>query len=113
MEIKGMAEGLRLVPEGSTVVIWTDAKYALNTVGEGVLPSEGPRGWISGWKEKGWKKADGKTVENLEEMKELSTELRKHCVAGSNLTFKWVKSHSGVKGNERADQLADEGREEM
>jgi ribonuclease HI len=111
MEIRAMIEGLRLVPEGSTVVAWTDAKYCLNTVGEGALPTEGPTGWIKGWERRGWKKADGKGLENLVEIKELSVELRRHCEAGTNLTFKWVKSHSGVKGNERADELADEGRE--
>jgi ribonuclease HI len=113
MEITGVTKGLRLLPEGVKAEFWIDAKYALNTVGAGPLDPKGPSGWIKGWKTKGWKKADGEDVGNLEEVKALWRELTRHCSAGTKIDFKWVKSHSGVEGNERADELAKEGRKKF
>jgi len=113
MEITGVTEGLRLLPEGVKADFWIDAKYALDTVGSGPLDPKGPGGWIKGWKAKGWKKADGEEVKNLPEVKALWSELTRHCEAGTKIDFKWVKSHSGVKGNERADELANEGRKKF
>jgi ribonuclease HI len=112
MEIMATVKGLELIPLGVEASIWIDAKYALDTIGQGLCPPEGPQGWIKGWKKNSWKKKDGEVVKNLKEVKLLYEIIIKHCEAGSALTFKWVKSHSGVEGNERADELANEGREE-
>lgn len=68
-----------------------DSQYVINSVTK----------WMPGWKRKGWRKADGKPVLNLELLKELDEELR-----GRNVTFEWVKGHAGHPLNEAADSRA-------
>lgn len=110
MEVAAVANGLSLIPIGGPATVWIDSKYVLDMIGQGLCPPEGPTGWISGWKKNGWVKKDGESVKNVEEVKRLHKEILIHCKGGSSLTFKWVKSHSGVVGNERADFLANEAR---
>jgi ribonuclease HI len=56
---------------------------------------------MPGWKRKGWRKADGKPVLNVELLKELDKEL-----AGRKYVFEWVKGHAGHDLNEAADERA-------
>ena len=53
------------------------------------------------WKRKGWRKADGKPVLNVEILKELDAAL-----AGRAVTFEWVRGHVGHEMNEAADVRA-------
>lgn len=119
MEITAAIAGLELLPLGcEDAELFTDAKYAADTIGRGVLgvhPKTGrktgkPSGWIQGWKDHGWVKSSGGAPENLPEIKKLYTVLDKHIKAGSCIVIKWVKAHNGTPGNERADQLANEAR---
>ena len=57
--------------------------------------------WMPGWKRKGWRKADGKPVLNVEILKELDAAL-----AGREVTFEWVRGHMGHEMNEAADVRA-------
>ena len=57
--------------------------------------------WMPGWKKKGWKKADGKPVMNLEIIKALDCE-----ISGRSVRFEWVKGHAGHPLNEAADSRA-------
>ena len=57
--------------------------------------------WMSGWKRRGWKKADGQPVLNQDLWQELDALYSRHDV-----TFHWVKGHVGVELNERCDRLA-------
>ncbi|WP_285728079.1 ribonuclease HI family protein [Psychromicrobium xiongbiense] len=57
--------------------------------------------WMPGWKRKGWRKADGKPVLNIELLKELDAAL-----AGRRYEFEWVKGHAGHELNEAADARA-------
>ena len=57
--------------------------------------------WIHGWKKRGWKKSDKKPVVNKDLWQQLDTLNNERDV-----TWKWVKGHAGVDGNERADELA-------
>ncbi len=68
-----------------------DSQYVINSVTK----------WMPGWKRRGWKKGDGKPVLNVELMKQLDEALK-----GRDVTFEWVKGHSGHRMNERADELA-------
>ena len=61
---------------------------------------------MHGWKRKGWKKADGKPVLNVEIMRALDAELAAAKSAGREVTFRWVKGHAGHELNEKADRLA-------
>jgi ribonuclease HI len=57
--------------------------------------------WMPGWKRKGWRKADGKPVLNVEILKELDAAL-----AGRKVRFEWVRGHVGHEMNEAADVRA-------
>jgi ribonuclease HI len=59
--------------------------------------------WMANWKRRGWKTADRKPVKNIDLWQALDQEARRHQV-----TWHWVRGHSGHAENERADQLANE-----
>jgi ribonuclease HI len=71
--------------------ILCDSQYVINSITK----------WMPGWKRKGWRKADGKPVLNVELLKELDREL-----AGRRYSFEWVKGHAGHHLNEAADERA-------
>ncbi len=71
--------------------ILCDSQYVINSITK----------WMPGWKRKGWRKADGKPVLNVELLKELDREL-----AGRKYRFEWVKGHAGHDLNEAADERA-------
>lgn len=76
-------------PEPLTVLC--DSQYAINCCTK----------WLPGWKRKGWRKADGKPVLNRDLLEQLDAEL-----AGRQVSFEWVRGHSGHPLNEAADQRA-------
>lgn len=76
---------------GEDLRILCDSQYVINSITK----------WMPGWKRKGWRKADGKPVLNVELLKELDREL-----AGRTYTFEWVKGHAGHYLNEAADERA-------
>jgi len=68
-----------------------DSQYVINAVTR----------WMAGWKRKGWRRADGKPVMNLELLQQLDAAL-----AGRRYRFEWVKGHVGHELNEAADARA-------
>lgn len=68
-----------------------DSTYVINTITK----------WMAGWKRKGWRKGDGKPVLNLEIIKALD-----EAMVGRDVSFEWVKGHTGHPLNEAADQRA-------
>ena len=56
---------------------------------------------MAGWKRKGWRKADGKPVMNVELLQQLD-----EALAGRRYRFEWVKGHVGHELNEAADTRA-------
>lgn len=73
------------------LLILCDSQYVINTITK----------WMAGWKRKGWRKADGSPVLNLELIKQLDTAL-----VGRRYRFEWVKGHAGHDLNEAADDRA-------
>lgn len=71
--------------------ILCDSQYVINAVTK----------WMPGWKRKGWRKADGAPVQNLELLKRLDAAL-----AGRDYGFEWVRGHAGHELNEAADERA-------
>jgi ribonuclease HI len=102
MELMGVIEGLKElnfllierfeVPQDSEVYVFTDSKYVV----------EGMNSWMSSWKNRGWKKADGKEPENLDYWQILDSYRDRY----KKLNFNWVKGHAGHPQNERCDELA-------
>lgn len=76
---------------GDDLMVLCDSQYVINALTK----------WMPSWKRKGWRKADGKPVLNVELLQELDREL-----AGRRVTFEWVKGHAGHELNEAADARA-------
>ena len=64
--------------------------------------------WISGWKQRGWRTAAKKPVKNADLWQQLDELCQQH-----QLQWHWVKGHAGDAGNERADELANLGVEQL
>jgi ribonuclease HI len=94
MELKAATEALNALKRSCDVELHTDSQYVKN----------GLTTWIKGWKKNGWRTADKKPVKNMELWQALDEAVQRHTI-----TWHWVKGHAGDEGNERADQLANEG----
>lgn len=94
MELQAAIEALKALKKSSAVTIVTDSKYVLTGITE----------WIHNWKKKGWKNSKKEAVANRELWEELDKLNANHQV-----TWQWVKGHSGDEGNDRADELARAG----
>ena len=94
MEMQAVIEGLKALKEPCNITMYTDSKYVM----------DGITNWIHGWKQNDWKTANKKPVKNKELWQELDGLVSKH-----NIEWKWVKGHAGIPGNERADELANLG----
>lgn len=93
MELTAVIEGLRALKRGCEVELKSDSKYVLQGINE----------WIQNWKRNGWKTAAKKSVKNVDLWQQLDTETERHSIS-----WEWVKGHSGVVGNEMADELANQ-----
>ncbi|UDV03377.1 ribonuclease HI [Marinomonas profundi] len=98
MELMGAIEGLRALKEKCSVTLYTDSSYVQKGITE----------WLAGWKRKGWMTASKQPVKNKDLWQALDEQCQHHEV-----TWKWVKGHAGIEGNEIADQLANQGIEEL
>lgn len=108
MELEGVIRGLKGLIEKwieestsdsvSPVFVYSDSKYV----------TEGISSWVSGWKNRGWKKADGKEPENLPLWKELDTLVSRF----ENIKFIWVKGHAGHPQNEMCDRMCNQALDE-
>lgn len=94
MELRAVIEALKNLKREAKIRIHTDSQYVHKGISE----------WITGWKRKGWKTADGKPVKNQDLWMELDALSTSHEVQ-----WKWVKGHAGHPGNEAADKLANAG----
>lgn len=92
MELTAAIEALRLLKEPCEVTLTSDSKYLIDAI---------EKGWIDSWRQKGWRKADGKPVLNVDLWEALIALLEVHKV-----TFVWVHGHTGHPYNERCDALA-------
>jgi ribonuclease HI len=92
MEMLAAIVGLESLTESSIVTLYSDSKYLVDALNEG---------WANGWKEAGWVRKGGKRVPNADLWEKLLALVEEHEV-----TFEWVKGHSGNRNNERADMLS-------
>lgn len=98
MELMAAIEALTALKNASKVTLHTDSTYV----------KDGLTKWIHGWKKNGWKTAAKKPVKNQDLWQQLDAACARH-----DITWKWVKGHAGDEGNERADELARLGVEQV
>ena len=92
MELTAVITALSLLKEPCHVTLTSDSKYVIDAI---------QKGWLDSWQKKGWRKADGKAVLNVDLWEKLVALLDIH-----NVDFVWVHGHAGHKYNERCDELA-------
>jgi len=98
MELTAAIEALNALRRASTVVLYTDSKYVM----------DGIREWLPNWKKRGWKTASKKPVKNQDLWQALDQATERH-----DITWQWVRGHTGNPGNEAADALANRGIDEL
>ncbi len=91
MELTAVISALEALKRPCAVAVVTDSQYVMKGVTE----------WMSNWKRRGWRTADRKPVANRDLWERLDRALACHDVSWS-----WVRGHTGHDGNERADELA-------
>jgi ribonuclease HI len=98
MELRAAIEALTALKQPCKVDLYTDSVYVRSGIME----------WLPAWRARGWRTADKKPVKNQDLWEALSAQAARHDV-----TWHWVKGHSGHPENERADELANEGIDTM
>lgn len=98
MELLAVIQALKALKRRCDVVVHTDSQYVQKGMNE----------WLVNWKRRGWRTADKKPVKNADLWQELD-----QLVQNQPVTWRWVKGHAGDPGNERADELANLGVEQM
>ena len=98
MELRAAIEGLAALKRPSRVTVTTDSQY----VRQGITQ------WIEGWKRNQWRTSAKKPVKNQDLWQLLDELTSRHEV-----TWEWVKGHSGHPDNELADALANRGIDEL
>lgn len=94
MELTAVIEALAALKRPCAVTLHVDSTYVM----------QGMTKWIHGWKRNNWRTADKKPVKNAELWQRLESETKRHTI-----DWQWVKGHSGDVGNEKADELANRG----
>jgi len=95
MELTAAIEALGMLTSPCSIILYTDSQYL----------RRGITSWVHSWKKNGWRKANGRPVENQDLWKTLLDKLEGHRVE-----WRWVKGHRGNPMNERADRLATQAR---
>lgn len=98
MEMLAAIRALQALKGPCSVHLYTDSTYLRKGITE----------WLPNWKRRNWRTASKKPVKNADLWQQLEIEATRHEV-----DWRWVKGHSGDPGNEAADQLANEGIDEL
>ncbi len=94
MELQAAVAALEFVrahPQDEPITLYTDSEYLKNGITR----------WAKGWKQKGWKTAEGKPVKNEDLWRQLDS-----LHSSYPLSWQYVRGHQGDVGNERADAIA-------
>lgn len=98
MELMAAIAALRELNRACEIDITTDSKYV----------KDGITLWLENWKKNHWRNSAKKPVKNQDLWEQLDAEVGRH-----QISWHWVKGHSGHPENELADQLANEAIDEM
>ena len=91
MELRAAIEGLKSFPSASNIVVVSDSRYLISGMTE-LLPL---------WKVRNWRSSNGPAIRNQAVWQELITAGKRH-----NVSWQWVRGHSGVLEQESVDRLA-------
>ena len=98
MELMGAIAALEVLSRPCHIRLHTDSKYVQQGISE----------WIHGWKQRGWKTSARQPVKNEDLWRRLDEAVARH-----KIEWVWIKGHAGHAENERADQLANCGVEDI
>jgi ribonuclease HI len=91
MEVTAVLEALRALP--GPLQVWSDSTYVVNCFRDR---------WWEGWLRRGWVNSARKPVANRDLWEPLIDLYRER----GDVTFRWVKGHSGNAMNDLVDELA-------
>jgi len=98
MELMAAIMGLEALRRPCKIQVYTDSVYVKNGITQ----------WLENWKRKGWRTASRAPVKNRDLWERLDALAAQH-----DIRWHWVKGHAGDPGNERADELANRGIDEL
>jgi len=98
MELMAAIRALESLTRPCRISLTTDSQYVMKGITE----------WMANWKKRGWKTAARQPVKNVDLWQRLDQALARHEVK-----WHWVRGHTGHPENERADQLANRGIDEL
>ncbi|MBF0124696.1 MAG: ribonuclease HI, partial [Magnetococcales bacterium] len=91
MELTAVIRSLETLQRPCQIHLTTDSTYV----------KDGITQWIYGWKQRQWRRSDGKPVLNIDLWQRLDGLTGQH-----QIQWEWVRGHSGHEGNTRVDLLA-------
>jgi len=96
MEIIAALRALELLHDApGEVQLYTDSVYVIRGITQ----------WVWGWRQRGWKTAEGGDVANRDLWEQLMRVVATRGAAGK-VHWNYVRGHIGVPGNERVDAIA-------
>ncbi|MEP3244403.1 MAG: ribonuclease HI [Sneathiella sp.] len=98
MELTAAIKALKALKRPSRINLHTDSTYV----------KDGITKWMVNWKKNGWKTAAKKPVKNQDLWVLLDEAISRH-----HIDWHWVKGHAGNPGNEKADDLANQGMDQV
>jgi len=98
MEMTAVIKGLTALTEPCDIELYSDSKYVLDGITK----------WVEGWKKRGWVTASKKPVRNADLWHEMIAAAGRH-----EISWHWVKGHSGHPENDRVDKLASDEAERI
>jgi ribonuclease HI len=93
MELRAAIEGLRALKKKCRVEIFSDSQYVVN----------GMTQWMPNWERQGFRNAQKKEIANGDLWRDLND-----IAANHQVSWHWVRGHSGNELNERVDEIARE-----
>ncbi len=93
MELYAVLDAIRVLgADGSPIDVVSDSTYVVNCFRDR---------WFDGWRRRGWKNSKGQPVANDDLWRPLI-----ELVEAGDVSFRWVKGHSGDPMNDLVDGLA-------
>lgn len=99
MELMAAIESLDIVRSlGSafTIEVRADSRYVVNGITK----------WVFGWQKNGWRTSTKEEVANRDLWERLAVVVVDVQMSGSTIIWNYIPGHSGIPGNERADEIA-------